>query len=145
MPRATWRSSSPSPCARRATGCGRGERIRALTPDSFPVSRRAQRAEIVPARGALGGAEFAAQPDLPRGRAHAAGAAIERDQRRESALARRQVDAAGVGTAQPVGAFQEDGALTGEEKDRRDAAYRSRWHRAGHDELVVALDTAPNA
>ena len=81
-----------------------------MSPDVFVTylpgrSQRAQVANVVAACGGFRRIELAAQSDLSRGTAHAAGSSVESNQRGESTLARRQIDAAGISAKQLVTAF----------------------------------------
>src|SRR6266508_3658168 len=84
--------------------------------------------------------ELAAQLDLPCCCRHRARAATPSDQRRKSATA--QIDRSGVGAEKLVAALQEDRALAGEKEDGR---YRSGGNETRRDELILALNSTPNA
>src|SRR5215217_507668 len=61
---------------------------------------RTKATDVVPAGRTCLGAQLAPQPDLTRRVRHAAGATAECNQRCESTLARRQVEASRVGSRQ---------------------------------------------
>lgn len=105
----------------------------------------AQRADVIAACGVFRRVEVTAQSDLPGSAGHVPGTHVERNQRCEASLARRQIDAARIGTKQQFAILPENRAFPGKKQNCGDAAYLNGRDRVRHDELVAALNASPNA